>query len=55
LQAVSIYLFKRVEKENTELKAELKENNRAVAAANILNAELAKNYIKMISAKETDQ
>ena len=54
LQGVSIYLFKRVDNENKELKEELKENNKAVSAANILNAELAKQYIKMVSEKENN-
>ena len=43
LQGVSIYLFKRVDNENKELKEELK-----------VNAELAKQYIKMVSEKENN-
>ena len=54
LQGVSIYLFKRVDKENQELKAELKTNNTASAANQVLNAELARLYIKSLSAKETE-
>ena len=54
LQGVSIYLFKRVDNENKELKAELKTNNTASAANQVLNAELARLYIKSLSAKETE-
>jgi hypothetical protein len=54
LQGVSIYLFKRVDNENKELKAELKTNNTASAANQVLNAELARLYIKSLSEKETE-
>jgi hypothetical protein len=54
LQGVSIYLFRRVDNENKELKAELKTNNTASAANQVLNAELARLYIKSLSEKETE-
>ena len=54
LQGVSIYLLQRVDHGNKELTEEVKENNKAVSAANILNAELAKQYIKMVSEKENN-
>ena len=46
LQAVSIFLFKRVDKENTDLKAELKRRDEAESVIHKSNAELAKKYIE---------
>ena len=52
LQAVSIYLFRRVDGENRELKAAIKESTKAAAETNVANAQLAAKYPALLEQIE---